>query len=77
MIKRMRSRAAYSSRAPWQNLSAPSSFEKTRLNGNDLDQSISLELLIEDEEPNATDTPKFCLFIRMFLGRKYILGCFK
>ena len=56
-IKWMRSRDASSLRAMWQNLSAPSSIEQTKLNGNDLHPSISFEPLIEDDEPNPTVTP--------------------
>ena len=42
-----------------QNLSAPSSIEQTRLNGNDLHPSVSYELLIEDEKPNPMAMPNF------------------
>ena len=57
MIGRMRSRDASSSCATWQNLSAPSLTERTRLDGNDSHSSISFEPLIEDEESNPTATP--------------------
>ena len=55
-IKRQSFRNA-SSRATWQNLSAPSSNKQTQLKHNDLHPSVSSEPLIEDEMPSPMATP--------------------
>ena len=56
-IKQRRLSDASSSSVTWQNLSALSSIKPTQLNDNDLHPSISLEPLIENEEPNPTTMP--------------------
>ena len=61
LIGQTRLRDASSARVTCQNLSAPSSIKRTRLNGNYLHPSISYELLIEDEEPNPTATPNLLI----------------
>ena len=52
-------RVVSSSHATLQHLNAPSSIKHTRLKCNNLNPSISSELLIEDEMPNPTATANF------------------
>ena len=65
-IKRPMLRGGSSSHVGWQNLSSLSLIEQTRLNDNNLHQSVSSEPLIEYEETHRTVTHTFA----------YICACF-
>ena len=58
-IKRQALRDVSSSCAMWQNLSALSIIERTRLNGNNSHPRFSSEPLIENEQAHQTGAPNF------------------
>ena len=67
-IKRQALRNISSSRATWQNLSAPSSIERTRLQRNDSHPNVSSKPLIQDEAKKSNSYAHLYLYIYMFFN---------
>ena len=76
-IKRQALHNIFSSCATWQNLNATSSIKWIQLNSNNLHQSVSFELLIEDETTHRTVTPNFAYVYACSSTMQSIVRCFE